>query len=102
VTANDKIDKIYNLTINLLNEHKNVKFYVYVNKVNKFINITTDCNGRVMNVWSDGGNDIIYGIFTFDEAVAFAKTFSDLHHIEYRETFNIRTTTGSNNNTKAF
>ncbi|MEA3315065.1 MAG: hypothetical protein U9Q30_04345 [Campylobacterota bacterium] len=101
MNANEKIENIYKLTKSLIDEYNDEKFYVYINKTNKFINITTDCNGRNINEWSNAKNDIVYGEFTFNHAISFAKIFNDLHHIEYRETFNIRTN-GLSNDIKAF
>ncbi len=102
MNAQERVDNVILKTKGLLANNTG-NYFVYINKTNRFITITNDSKNRTVEEWSEGNNDIFYGSFSFSEAVTFAKVFSDLHHIEYRESFNIRTTFSQNNNdTKAF
>ena len=101
MSKKEKLISIVAKTNNLLENSDD--FYVYVNITNYSIHITDRISeGRVSEEFLENNNDVYYGSFSFSKAVAFAKILSDLYHIEYRETFNIRTTNGSNNEIKAF
>jgi len=101
MSKKEKLISIVEKTNNLLENSDD--FYVYVNTTNYAINITNSMSeDRHVDEWLENKNDIYYGVFSFSEAIAFAKILNDLYHIEYRETFNIRTTNGSNNGIKAF
>jgi len=80
----------------------NDDYYIIINKTNRTIVITNNNNNTDLGRWSLNENSIRYGSYTFTQATALAKVFQDLYHIEYREQFGLRTTSGSNKTIKAF
>lgn len=102
MTAKEKVDKTIDLTKKQISENDNSEFYVYINKTNNFINIKNSNNGRIIEKWSDKENDILLGPYSYVEAIAFSKIFDSIHHIEFRENFNVKTTLGSDTELKPF
>jgi hypothetical protein len=98
----EKIDEIFQKTQELINSENNNNFYVYINKTNSYINITMnyDKSTRSIGEWLEKDNDIIYGPYSYTQAIAYANIFSNLYHIYYRQSFGIKTTNGNIN--KAF